>query len=240
MKLELNVGVRDFARIQLAAITLVLLLGAGSYAFTLVTGYDSALGFLPLLDVGKELSLPTYFSALNLLLSSILLLIIYRFERSTGSGIARYWLFLALLLLLMSVDEAATIHENFGRIQQYLADRGLAPAMETHKWTPIGFLLSVLVAIGLIPFLKRLPRDAKLWFIAAGLVFLLGAVGFEWLGSWMLSSGFVETRLDPVFLLRRLAEEGLEMYGIGIFNIALYREIVKRDVSIVINPGLHQ
>lgn len=114
------------------------------------------------------------------------------------------------------------------------------PAMETHKWTPIGLLISLLVAIGLIPFLKRLPRDTKVWFIAAGVVFLLGAIGFEWLGGWMLSSGLVETRLEPVYLLRRIGEEGLEMYGIGIFNIALYREIVKRDISIAIKPGPRQ
>ena len=235
MRIKLNLSVVDFTVVQLVTVTLLVLLGTLAYAFSYFTGYDTVLGFLRLLDVGKEQSLPTYFSALNLLLSSILLLVLYRYEKTTNSRGSNYWLFLSVLFVCLSVDEAVSIHENFGKVQEYLSNNGLMPILETHRWVPFGILFTLLVAASLVPFMKRLPRDTALLFMAAGFVFILGAIGFELLGSWMLSTGFVESRNDLAYLLRRLAEEGLEMYGVAIFNSALYREMSKRDVSIQIS-----
>jgi len=237
MRLGLNVRVVDFAVFQLAAVTLLVLLGTAAYLFTYFTGYDSVLGFLRLVDLGKELNLATYFSSLNLLLSSILLFVAYKFEKAAGSSSTRYWLFLSALFLVLSTDEAAGIHENFGRVYEYLSVRGAVPTLDSHKWLPFGILFTFLVGLGLIPFVRRLPRDTARLFLAAGFVFVLGAIGFELLGTWMLSSGFVESRQELPYLLRRVVEEGLEMYAIAMFNIAIYRELSRNEVSVLIDSS---
>ena len=84
MRIELNLSLRDFSVIQLTAVILLLLLGAATYAFMHFTGHDYVLGFLRLLDVGKERSFATYFSALNLLLASLFLLTILRVREGIG------------------------------------------------------------------------------------------------------------------------------------------------------------
>ena len=121
MRIELNLSLRDFSVIQLTAVILLLLLGAATYAFMHFTGHDYVLGFLRLLDVGKERSFATYFSALNLLLASLFLLTIYVYEKASDSPRSIYWLLVGLLLLGMSVDEAAAIHESFSRVWKVLA-----------------------------------------------------------------------------------------------------------------------
>jgi predicted permease len=111
------------------------------------------------------------------------------------------------------------------------------PTLDSHKWLPFGILFTFLVGLGLIPFVRRLPRDTARLFLAAGFLFVLGAIGFELLGTWMLSSGFVESRQELPYLLRRVAEEGLEMYAIAMFNIAIYRELSRNEVSVLIDSS---
>ena len=69
-------------------------------------------------------------------------------------------------------------------------------------------------------------------FSIAATIFISGAVGFEYLGAVMLETGMVESRNDIAYLIRRIFEEGFEMYGIALFNCALYREILQRNFSL--------
>ena len=80
MKLQ-DISLKKFTKYQLVAVTIILVLGLFCYIFKDITGYNALFGFLRLLDVGSEQSIPTYFSLLNLLLSSILLYTIFKFEK---------------------------------------------------------------------------------------------------------------------------------------------------------------
>ena len=81
MVLALNIKFSRFVQIQIVLVTLILLLGTFRYLFSEVTGVEHLGGFLRLLDVGKEQSIPTYFSVLNLLLAAVLILVICAAER---------------------------------------------------------------------------------------------------------------------------------------------------------------
>jgi len=59
-------------------------------------------------------------------------------------------------------------------------------------------------------------------------------MGFEFLGAIMLKTGIAESKDDLIFSIRRIFEEGLEMYGIALFNIALYREISNKKIALTI------
>ena len=203
-----------------------------------MTGHSSLLGFLRLLDVGAEQSIPTYFSLLNILLSSILIFIIYWYEKANDHKGFNYWLFLSILFLLLSIDEGAKIHENFGRVHVCLVEHGLASTvLGASHWLTFGVLFVLIVGIVLLPFFKLLPRDTLYYFLFSGSIFIIGAIGFEFAGEVMIATGFVDSKTDLIYLIRRIFEEGFEMYGIAIFNYALYREIVKRKISLTISSS---
>lgn len=235
MKIELNVDPNDFICAQLIIVTSIIVLGVLCYIIPLVTGHRELLGFLRLIDVGEEKSLPTYFSTLNLLLSSFLIFIIYRIEKSINRKGSNYWLFLAIGFFYLSFDEAVCIHENFNRVHNYFEHLGIiSPLFATNKWLVFGVLFTVIIGIMFFPFIKSLPNHLKIGFIVCGFVFLLGAIGFEFVGTLMVDTGFVE-KSDFIYKLRRILEEGCEMYGIAFFNCVLYREIFNKKITLILN-----
>lgn len=231
--MKINVNLFSFTVVQFAIVTLLVVLGLSSYLFSHITGISSLLGFLRLLDVGEEQSIPTYFSSLNLFLSSILLFIIYRHEKLNSYEGFKYWLFLSVLFLFLSVDESASIHENFGNVHAFLSRKGIAsPILGKHTWIPFGVLFILVVGICIYPLFKRLPKPTLFLFVASGIIFVVGAVGLEFVGLLMLKTGFIDSRDHIYYLIRRIFEEGFEMYGVAIFNCALCREIFNRKIAL--------
>lgn len=231
--MKFNIKLNDFIKVQFGLVSVIIVLGLLSYIFTYLTGYGTLLGFITLLDVGAEQSIPTYFSVINLLLASILLYLLYRHEKINMQKGTNYWLFLSILFLILSADESATIHEKFGNVYVYLANNNIIPGIfETHGWLAFGIPFVVIFGLGMIPFLMLLPRATLYYFIFAGAVFVIGAVGFEYLGYVMLSTNFAESKEDFIYMIRRIFEEGFEMYGIAIFNCALYREILNKKITL--------
>jgi len=53
--------------------------------------------------------------------------------------------------------------------------------------------------------------------------------------SEMFESAVIVVESSIAYSFGRLFEESFEMYGIAIFNCALYREIVRRNISLSIN-----
>ena len=183
-----------------------------------------------LLNLGEEQSIPTYVSLLNLLLCSILIYIIYRHEKRLGHSGSGVWKFLSIIFHFLSIDKSASIHEQFSNIHRGLVVAGIVPeTLKTNRWIPFGIIFGLVVFATLIPFIRRLPKDTRRYFVIAGSVFVTGAVGFEYLGALMTEDGMKDSFAD---LVRGVFEEGFVMYGIAIFNCALYREILSRDVSL--------
>jgi len=233
--LKFNLKLREFCVAQFTVVTAVIALGLSAYVFTNLTGHGSLLGFLRLLDVGSERSIPTYVSVINLFLASLLSLVIYSHEKTTKQQYSGYWLFLSVLMLYMSIDESAAIHENFSNVHDYLVRRDIiSSTLTTHRWVPFGAFFAIVVFLVSLPFLRQLPRDTLAYFLIAGGIFVTGAIGFEYLGALMLEHGVVESKKDMAYLVRRIFEEGFEMYGIAIFNCVLYREVLRRGISVKI------
>lgn len=234
MKVEFGIKVKDFALAQYVVITSILILGLFRYLITYVTGHDDMLGFLRIIDVGEESSIPTYFSTLNLVLSSLFALIIYKIEKATNRNKANYWLFLAVLFLFLSIDEGVSIHENFDYVARYLERHGvIPPLLETHKWLTFGVLFVLVTGVILYPFIRSLSRHTALYLTIGALVFIVGAIGFEYVGSWMLHTGLAK-RNDLIFKLRRILEEGCEMYGVAIINCVLLEGIFNGNVTLLL------
>ena len=234
MVLDFEISLQKFSVAQYGIISITLAFATASYIFSAVTE-NSLYALTRFFDVGAEHSIPTYVSVMNLFLASALVFVVYLYERSRGNPGTRNWLILSLLFLYLSVDEAIRIHESFARLHDILVEKDLmSPILETHQWLPFGVLFLIGCAIILVPLFKQLPRDTLRRFLLAGIIFVSGALGFEYLGAVMLETGFVESRLEPAYLARRLFEEGLEMYGVVVFNCAVYLEIQRRDISVLL------
>jgi hypothetical protein len=235
VKIRFQASLSAFVALQVAVVTTVLLLGVFAYVYPELTGGD-LIGTLRFFDVGAEASLPTYVSTLNLLLASLLLFVLYRHEQASGAKEARYWLCLAVFFLFLSVDEGAEFHELFGNFHRRY---GFLPELlKSSSWLPLGMVVAALAAAFFLPFLRRLPGRTAAHFAVAGLLFAAGVIGFEFLGAVMHHTGYAE-RGDFVYEVRRLFEEGFEMYAIVVFNCALFREICVRGVALDVEarPG---
>lgn len=82
------------------------------YLFGLSHGEEEMFGLLRLFDMGSEANLPTYVSALNLLFAGGLGALIARYESRCQRKQNWHWWGLAIGFRLMSVDEAAMIHDG--------------------------------------------------------------------------------------------------------------------------------
>lgn len=175
-----------------------------------------------LFNVNNEHNFPSAFSAANLLLASGLLLVVGRnAEDSTAS--ARFWLLLSFVFLFLSIDEFVQVHEMLvGPTQRLMgSDEGVL----RFAWVlPYGALLAIFGAIIFREY-WRLASRTRMLFTVAGALFVFGAVGFEAMGGVYLEEG---SSKSLVLMMLTMTEEGLEMFGIALFNYALLDLIATR------------
>lgn len=171
------------------------------------------MGVFRFFNMRDEGNLPSYLSALNLLFAGGLCGLIFYHEARLKKRTPWHWLGLCILLLGMSLDEAARIHDGIvGPISAYFIGRG--EGIFHYTWYLIYIPIVAAVFIVYIPFLKRLPLLFSSRFFLAGAVFLSGAIGMEMVESYLFSTGRNITNRSvglSVFL-----EETLEMLAVVI------------------------
>jgi hypothetical protein len=206
----------------LATIVLCLLLAstAGQLSKHL-WGHDRLWGFVRLFDLDQEGNVPTWYQAMALLVCAGLLTAITRHRRRLGAPYAVHWTVLAVIFLGLSIDEAASIHE--------MAVHPLRAAWHTRgifyfAWVIPGGAFVLLVGLAYLPFLAALPGPTRRLFIAAGALYVGGAVGMELVEGYVVEGYVVEGyhgTENLAFIVASTVEEGLEMVGIVIFIRAL-------------------
>lgn len=161
--------------------------------------------------VDRERSVPTYLAAALLGLNALVLAAIAGLEPRVGEGAARrdraFWLGLALLFALASMDEVATFHEmTQAPIRKALDLSGFL----RFAWViPVSAVLLLLAAL-YFRFWLRLPRPTRIGFALGAGLFALGALGLE------LPGGFFKEELgigSNAYRIVSLLEEGLEFAG---------------------------
>ena len=185
-------------------------------------GHDHVLGLVWLFNVDGERNVPTWYSAVALLASSLLLGVIGFLHRQEGDRFAAHWLGLSFVFLYASADEAASIHELLDPI---LHQRLSLPRFLQFAWVVVGIPVVLLLGVAYFRFLANLPRRFLRWFVAAAAIYLSGAVGVELAGS-IYSAAFGIDNLG--FSLITTVEEGLEMAGVAMFIYALLEYVAER------------
>lgn len=157
----------------------------------------------------REQSIPTYLASTLLATTALTLAVISRRSatRSSDRWSAPYWLGLALLFGLASVDEVATLHEQL--TDPVRSALGLSGMLRFSWVLPVG---AALVVLGLV-FLRfwwRLPAPTRTGFAAGAAVFVLGAIGVELPGAYVYDTIGQHT---TAYRLLTTLEEILEFTG---------------------------
>src|SRR5215218_7470333 len=121
----------------------------------------------------------------------------------------------------MSADEAAILHEKLSP---------LVHGLPTWGWLAIGVPLAAAVGWGALWLTRSMERYLRRRLIAAGVLFLVGALGFEGIsGVLVVQAGSYDAGTHTVTYMVLLAiEEFLEMAGV---LVALWATLTALDIE---------
>lgn len=143
------------------------------------------------------------------------------------------FLFLALGLAYIGLDDMMAIHERLGFVLNNIFGLGGFYG-ESFNWlifyTPF-MIFGMLVFFGLARELWRDCREASWWFLI-GTVLLVGSMGVEFLGRDLL----LQIKINiPLYHALIVVEEGLEMFGASclVFAIFVYfQKLFKKHIQV--------
>jgi hypothetical protein len=189
----------------------VLHVAGGLYVW--MTNVEPTPALVSLFHLDSEYNVPTLFSAMLLLISAGLLIIIAR--SSKNKPFYFHWGTLACLFVFLAMDEAFLIHETLIPI---FRDLFHTSGILRFAWViPYGFAIIFLVLL-YSSFIFKLPKPTRSWFILSGLLYVSGALLFE------LVSGYFYELYGGRSLFYQLVmfiEENLEMLGLSTFIFTL-------------------
>ena len=122
----------------------------------------------------EENNVPTWYSSTLLALIGGVVLFIGFLKFQERDPYYRQWIALAFIPLLVSLDDAAQLHEA---TDEPLADLNDWSGLLFYAWVLVVIPIVVLVTIPFIPFLRRLPRRTlAILLTGAGVVFTAGVL----------------------------------------------------------------
>jgi hypothetical protein len=239
------------AKALLIAVVAITLAGLAARGALYLWPEKHLLQPLRIFDVGEERSIPTWFQSTALAMSAFLLATIAVAVRRRGHRWALHWGALAAIVLFLSVDEVAAIHEAVGADLKYLLETtaDITPGGAiSFFWVVPGMLVVAAVIVTFARFVRRLPPVTRRLILVAGGLFLAGAFGFEMLSAQVvaLAGGVADWQQAgdapkiAVGLLTSV-EEMLEMLGGVTLVYALLRHLRDHigtiDVGFVRSPA---
>src|SRR5215216_5658881 len=227
----LAIYAKTIVRIIIIAVMLITLAGLAARFAMYMWGVEGYLEALRIFDVGEERSIPTWFESVQFLLCSILLAVVAVAKKQRNDRYILHWSVLSIILLLLSLDEVASIHEAIGQLSERLlhSATGFTPGGAiSFFWVVPGTIFVIIVLLAYLRFLAHLPRTTRRMFLFAGALFVLGALGIEMLTAQVVSSsggivGRENASAIPTILkgLQTSVEEMFEMLGLTAFIYAL-------------------
>lgn len=207
---------RNILKLLIVLISLLIGLDIVSIYLRFSYSYDEShlKTLINLFDVDMEQNIPTFYSSFQLVLASGLLLVIAKTSRLLDKSFWP-WYGLSAIFLFLSIDEFVSLHEHLTNITRNLLHTS---GYFYYAWViPYTVALFTLLAV-YFRFLLKLPKRSLILFVASGILFVTGAIGFELLGGH-------EDQINGdgtfIYVFDALFEEGLEMIGIALFIYAL-------------------
>lgn len=197
-------------------------------AVVLSTGHDYLFGARNLVDLDREQNLPTLFATMLVLFNAALCALSWRAGRVTGTR-EPMWLVLAAVLTFVAVDEATSLHEG---LVEPLRRMFRLQGVFYFAWVIPYLLLTAVLLVAFVPFLRRLPSGQRLRLVVAGSVYVVGAAGLEMIAGPRYEQ--VQSKADPIWIVLVTAEELLELAGMTICAHALLSGLADRVGALVL------
>ncbi|MBT8399085.1 MAG: hypothetical protein KJO98_01300 [Rhodothermia bacterium] len=216
---EILIKVDLVAKILFATIATLALLGISSAMVQTAFPDLHLAAFTEEFDLHGENNIPTYFSSLLLLAVSIVALGLALSESVTLDRY--YYVGIAVLFLVLSIDEVASLHERLNR-----PIRGITGNYSWFRfaWVIPGAVLVGVVGIAYYRFVRRMPDLPRRLTFIAGALFVGGALGLELLEGKLASTVKPEYRDSGYYFANHalvITEELMEMLGAALFVVAL-------------------
>ena len=202
------------------AATLYLLSLVGQI-FRFFTPYREMLQFaIHEFHLDDEKNLPTFFSMALMLASGLLMAVIGVYSLAHHKGYSAYWLLMTPIFAFMAYDDYKEIHEQLGVL---IRERFTLTGFLNFAWyIPVVPVLLILFLFYL-RFLKHLPKETRNRFLAGAVIFVMGAVGLEAVGSKIINEGASFFS----FVMLANVEETVELVGLSLFVAALLDYLAK-------------
>jgi len=209
------------ARALGAVVFLLVLASIGGQLAKYVLRLDDRYGLVLLFDVDAEHNFPTLFNVLILFCAALLLAVIAVLKKKQTDPDVLKWTALAFGFLIMTVDEAVSIHERLIMpVHRLLGDGSLG--IFNFAWVIPGIAAVFVLTLFFLRFLLRLPAKTRFTFMIAAILYIGGAIGFE-----MIQGRYSELHGEDNLMYNMIAavEESLEFAGVIVFIYALLKYI---------------
>lgn len=171
-------------------------------------------GSMQILNLDNEGNLPAWYSSSALFLCAILFAVIAYSQWHPRYKWRYSWAGLAAFFAYLSLDESASLHENFlpGILRKI-------SGISSYDWTPLGMIICLVVVIAYFRFWLNLSPKIRWLFASACVIFVLGAIGFEKISHFYEAKYQSENTFQ--YVLTCGIEEMLEMWGVAVLTYGL-------------------
>jgi hypothetical protein len=214
--MTVEISAKKVACLLLVIVLLLTLASVAGQFSKYYLAHDVLLGFVPEFDLDRENNIPTWYSSVTLLFCAVLLGMIAVGKTRGKDAYAPHWGGLSVVFLLLSIDEASSLHErSIGPVRVALHTSGF---LYYYAWVIPGALFVLILGFTYLNFLRHLPLDTRRLFVAAAILYIGGAMGVEVIGGYYAS---LYGPTNMTYALITTLEELLEMMGVIAFLYAL-------------------
>ncbi len=209
---------RPLLLVSAAVVLMSLAVTVAAWRLQVAAPGSAPIAALRWFDVNSERNVPTAWSALLLLACAVVAALLA--VRGTGSAVpGSGWVLVSGTCAFLAVDESFEVHERLGGLGATVTDDRLHFA-----WVVPGAALATVVGLVLLRRLRAQPVQVRRRLVAAGAVYLTGALVLETASGQVLrtfgAGGTAYTLVTSV-------EEGLEMAGASLLLAALLVQLAQ-------------
>ncbi len=218
--IEICVAPATILRFGVPVIFAIVVAGALANAAMFQWIQDPEAGLFKLLkrfDLTTEPSLPSWFSSIVIVGCSVLLGVIAVGKFKVRDRFRFHWFGLSVLFLLLGLDEGIMIHEMLVSPTKAMLNTS---GIFSIAWIIPGSLFVLVVGFVFLNFVLNLPPYFRKRIIAAGVIFLTGAILMEMPGGVLYEKYGFETWH---YITSYAIEEFLEMFAMLWFATILMR-----------------
>jgi hypothetical protein len=166
-----------------------------------------------------ENNVPAWFSTIGLFVAAALFALSALCRRAARESDVWHWLGLSIIFLALAIDEATFTHEI---LIESLRNKLQLSGIFYFAWVIPGAIFVVVVGALYLPFLWRQPLSLRIGLIAAGALYVGGALGVELIGGALAEARGFDS---PWYILAMTVEESLELTGIATLIYVLLRHL---------------